>query len=123
MTTIRSLSLRTYLGMMLVICWLGLAPASGVLMQGPAVCDGTETPCDPLKPWMRGQIEKACSYDGHPIDGDMAAEWHACRCQHVCDPTDPNANETDGRKWDAHCNARCSPRHCHCTAPCGEGSE
>lgn len=76
---------------------------------------------DRTRPWMRGHIEKACSYDGHPIEGDTATEWHVCRCQHVCDPTDERADETGGRRWDPMCEARCKPSHCHCKHGCGEG--
>ena len=76
---------------------------------------------DPTRPWMRGNIEKACSYDGHPIEGDTAKEWHVCRCRHECDPTDERADETGARKWDPKCQARCRTDHCHCPHPCGEG--
>lgn len=77
---------------------------------------------DPTRPWMRGQVEIACSYDGHPIEGDTVAEWRACQCQHLCDPADERAGETDGRKWDSTCSARCRTDHCHCPHPCDEDS-
>ena len=77
---------------------------------------------DPSRPWMRGSVEMACARDGHTMDGDETPTWHACACQHQCDPTDERADETGARKWDAACKARCKPSHCHCPHPCGEGA-
>ena len=79
------------------------------------VCDGSELPCDPDHPWMRGKVEKACSHTGERWAGDETADWSECDCHHTCDKSQ---EETQGRKWDAACRARCSPWHCHCRNPC-----
>ncbi|MEK7582611.1 MAG: tyrosine--tRNA ligase [Patescibacteria group bacterium] len=42
----------------------------------------------------------------------------ACHCQHQCKPDDEHAEETDGRSWDAACQARCNPANCACVHPC-----
>lgn len=82
------------------------------------VCDGSELPCDPDRPWMRGTVEKACSHTGEKWQGDETADWSACDCKHTCAKDDPSTEETQGRRWDASCATRCSPRHCHCRNPC-----
>ena len=80
-------------------------------------------PCpDPSRPWMRGTIEKSCARD--PVilkrlrDARPGAMILACECKHVCDPFNPLAEETGGVAWDGGCEARCSPKGCHCPDPC-----
>ena len=82
---------------------------------------------DPTRPWMQGTVEIACSRDGQPWNGDPSAkEWHRCGCQHTCikpgeEPQEgDHPDETGGRRWDARCEARCSPSHCHCPVKCGQ---
>jgi hypothetical protein len=87
----------------------------------PVICDGTEDPCNPNQPWMRGRIEKFCGTAAmlaklkkeHPD-----REVRACRCRHKCDPANPHAAMTDDRAWDGRCEARCNPKNCRCPHPC-----
>lgn len=87
----------------------------------PPICDGTELPCDPARPWVRGSVEKSC---GTETQIDKLREDHPgvtfvpCACHHSCDPLDPYAGDTDRRKWDGRCAARCNPRNCACPHPC-----
>jgi hypothetical protein len=87
----------------------------------PIICDGTETPCNPEMPWVRGHIEKFCGtatmlaklqkeYPGKDVK--------ACACRHRCDPADKYAPMTDNRQWDGRCEARCNPKNCRCPSPC-----
>ena len=85
------------------------------------VCTGAEEPCDPNKPWMRGMIEKSCALPQHVErlkQERPGAIVLACHCQHQCKPDDEHAEETDGRSWDAACQARCNPANCACVHPC-----
>lgn len=76
------------------------------------------------RPWMQGTVEIACSRDGEPWSGDPSAkEWHACECQHTCVKEGEeyaHTEETGRRRWDARCEARCKPSHCHCPVKCKE---
>lgn len=64
----------------------------------------------PDRPWMRGTEEKSCA--------PMAREGVlACACQHLCAP---EIEETNGRRWDWRCQARCNPANCRCPHPCEE---
>ena len=94
----------------LTLLLLGLTPTDYALMQGPAVCDGTEEPCDPDRPWMRGRVEKSCA-----PTADREKGWLECACRHICDKA---RDDTGGRKWDATCAARCNPSNCKCPHPC-----
>lgn len=87
----------------------------------PIICDGSENPCDPNRPWMRGSVEKFCGTAAmlaklkkdHP-----GKQVKACACRHKCDPADPYAERTMNRRWDGHCEARCNPANCKCPSPC-----
>lgn len=87
----------------------------------PIECDGSETPCNPDKPWMRGMTEKSCTR-AHELEELKALHPNriilACECQHMCDPESEHAAETDGRVWDGLCQARCNPKNCVCPSPC-----
>ena len=95
------------------------APAPPI--RGGDPCSTGETPCNPDRPWIRGVQEKSCARPDiiakmrqeHP--GTIIVE---CDCQHMCNPDDPHAAETDGRTFDARCQARCSPNGCNCPHPC-----
>lgn len=78
--------------------------------QGGSICDGSETPCDEARPWMRGTQEKKCARLGDPEEGVLE-----CECRMMCDP---ESRETQGRRWDSRCAARCNPRNCTCPNPC-----
>lgn len=75
------------------------------------------------RPWHEGTIHKGCTRTGqapaeHGHDSDkQVVEWRACSCQHTCEPGN---DETNGRKWDPTCAARCSASHCHCPNKCGQ---
>ena len=102
-----------------------------IITRGFVLCvmalfaQGPSGPCadcnDPSRPWMRGTVEKYC---GRAADLDRIRKEHpektilACLCQHVCDPDDPRASETRGRRWDAGCEARCNPTGCQCPDVC-----
>jgi hypothetical protein len=77
------------------------------------VCDGSELPCDPDRPWMRGTVEKKCSRLGDPEAG-----VEKCACVHTCDKKGSPDDETQGRTWDARCGARCDPKGCTCPTKC-----
>lgn len=84
-------------------------------------CATGETPCDRNRPWQRGTTEKSCALP-REIER-LRKEFpgriiNPCECKHMCDPNDPHAGTTDDRKWDAKCEARCSPRNCRCPHPC-----
>lgn len=86
-------------------------------------CSTGETPCDPAHPWMRGNVEKSCAHDAASLqklrelkgDGAIILE---CDCQHKCERMNPDTEMTDGRVWDALCQARCNPKNCTCKSPC-----
>lgn len=85
-------------------------------------CATGELPCDPDRPWMRGTVEKYCHQTQADVDR-MQQEAPGkvivlCHCQHQCDPMDPHAGETDMRKWDQACEARCNPSNCNCKHAC-----
>lgn len=92
-----------------------LALVFGLLVQQepPPPCDNAE------RPWMCGAVEHYCSRDGETFGPqDDAKHRHACECKHACDPNGPQAAETNGRRWDAQCSTRCSPKNCKCPNPC-----
>lgn len=74
------------------------------------------------RPWMQGTVEKGCGRSPAAIaqlkkdKPDVVIE--KCECRHSCDPNDEHAMETDERKWDGACQARCSPDNCRCPHPC-----
>lgn len=74
------------------------------------------------QPWHQGTVHIGCSRDGSSHAGhesdQYVKQWEACDCQHACDPNDPSADETGGRRWDPKCRARCAAAHCHCGPPC-----
>lgn len=91
-----------------------LALMSGVLLaQEPAP-----------RPWMQGTVEKYCHATPADINRmrkefpEKAENILLCACKHSCDPNYEHARETDRRKWDAKCEARCSPENCSCPDPC-----
>ena len=85
----------------------------------------SQQPCtdctDPSRPWMRGSIEYYCSISAEAVEQlkrdnpGKADKIKLCHCEHMCDP---EQKETDGRKWDAKCEARCNPNNCNCPHPC-----
>ena len=84
-----------------------------------------QDPCpdctDPTRPWLRGNIEKSCAAPEAIAEAQIEhpeVTYLACECQHQCKPDDERAGETDGRKWDAACQARCNPANCQCVHPC-----
>lgn len=87
----------------------------------PFVCDGSETPCDPDKPWMRGHQEKSCARPDQLAALRAAKPGQAvlaCACHHLCDAMNKYAEQTDRRMWDGTCEARCNPKNCTCPHPC-----
>ena len=76
------------------------------------------------RPWMEGRVEKYCHQTQADIDRmrkefpDKAGQIELCACRHMCDPDYEHAKETDGRRWDAACKAKCNPDNCNCTHPC-----
>lgn len=76
------------------------------------------------RPWMQGQVEKFCHQTQADVDRlrreypDKADRILLCACKHVCDPNWEHAGETDRRRWDAACEARCNPDNCNCRHPC-----
>ena len=100
---------------------LGVSALVGMLLP---ILAG-QVPCpdctDPTRPWLRGSIEKYCNMTQAGIDKlrrehpDKAEHIRLCACEHECDPMQ---GETDGRKWDPQCEARCSPSNCTCEHPC-----
>ena len=87
----------------------------------PIYCTGEENPCDPNRPWMRGTVEKSCA-PSHVVEkyrkDHPGKIVEACACRHKCDPNYKYAKQTDNRRWDATCSARCSPKGCYCMHPC-----
>lgn len=84
-------------------------------------CATGETPCDPHRPWMRGQIEKSCAMPAQveALKRERPGrQVFACHCQHTCDPLNEHAGVTQDRGWDALCQARCNPANCQCPHPC-----
>lgn len=85
------------------------------------ICNGSETPCDSNRPWMRGTIEKSCALPNtverlrREKPGAVVLE---CACKHNCDPEYEHAGATTGRRWDGRCQARCNPNNCMCPNPC-----
>lgn len=73
------------------------------------------------RPWMQGSIEYYCGRTQEVIDAmkrsdpGKADRIKLCECKHICDP---EQEETNGRKWDAKCEARCNPDNCNCGHPC-----
>lgn len=106
---------------MLRVALLLLLSGLALAGQGQPTCDGTEEPCYEDRPWMRGTIEKSCAA---PAEVEKLRKEFPnrtildCHCRHVCDPADPNAGQTGGRKWDPLCAARCSPSNCQCRHVC-----
>ena len=90
--------------------------------MAPFVCDGTEEPCDPNKPWMRGRVEKFCGTAQmlEKMRKELGPERVilACACKHTCDPKNEHASVTANRGWDSTCEARCNPNNCQCPRPC-----
>ena len=86
-------------------------------------CSTGETPCDPSRPWMRGNVEKSCAHDAaslaklRELKGEGAIILQ-CDCQHKCDKMNEYAEQTDGRAWDVLCEARCNTRNCGCHHAC-----
>lgn len=76
------------------------------------------------KPWMQGSVEKYCHATAADIARmrkefpDKAENILLCECKHSCDRNYEHAEETDGRRWDAACQAKCSPDNCNCKHPC-----
>ena len=76
------------------------------------------------RPWMQGAVEYYC----HQTEADIARmrkefpekadQIKLCACKHTCDPGYEHAEETENRKWDAACLARCNPSNCNCKHPC-----
>lgn len=71
------------------------------------------------QPWHQGAIHIGCNRFGKPHQGHesdkQVKEWRRCYCRHDCEIGN---EETNNRKWDAKCEARCSANHCHCPHPC-----
>ena len=116
--------IKTKLLMVLLLQTPQLPPSPLPLPQPllpPMVCDGTENPCDVTKPWVRGSIEKSCGRVSQVEEMRKQAPDKIileCKCQHRCNPADPNAEATINRSWDGRCQARCNPRNCKCPTPC-----
>jgi len=74
------------------------------------------------RPWMQGMVEKGCGLTEDAIKKLKEEKPNIviehCECKHYCDPSYEHAEETDGRKWDGRCAARCSPSNCVCPHPC-----
>src|SRR4051812_14616903 len=91
------------------------------LSPPPFTCDGTEDPCDPERPWMRGHQEKSCARPDK-IEALRAAKPGQvvleCACHHMCDASNKYSSETNRRAWDGACQARCNPKNCTCPNPC-----
>lgn len=92
---------------------LGFVLLVAVVQGQGGVCDGSEEPCNPDKPWMRGRIEKSCAPAGYPTTAGIV--YLDCACRHTCDKT---KDETQHRGWDGACEARCDPGNCKCPHPC-----
>lgn len=102
---------------------LATTPSHLAFEQGLGPCSTGEQPCDPNRPWMRGNVEKSCARPQHLNllrEANPGKTILACKCQHTCDPNDQHATATVDRKWDAKCEARCSPTNCACPHPCDE---
>lgn len=89
-----------------------------VLMLGMTVALAVQAD----RPWMQGHIEKGCGRTPAAI-AKLKKERpnvviEKCECHHACDPNAPHADETDERRWDGSCAARCSPSNCVCPHPC-----
>lgn len=73
------------------------------------------------RPWMQGNVEKSCAIPSmlealkKSKPGQVVL---VCHCQHSCDPMNEHTEETNGRGWDATCEARCNPDNCTCPHPC-----
>jgi len=113
-----------YLWIVVLALQLGPGQPAGPihLPTGTVVCDGSETPCNPDKPWMRGTIEKFC---GRTPEQVKAMQEKApgttvllCDCAHMCNPKDRFAEENGGVTWDGRCQARCNPKACECPRKC-----
>lgn len=89
-----------------------------VLLLALSVALAAQSP----RPWMQGTVEKGCGRSPRAIAELKKAKpdviIERCECQHRCDPDDEHAAETDERKWDGRCAARCSPSNCVCPHPC-----
>lgn len=76
------------------------------------------------RPWMQGNVEYYCHQTEADIERmkkefpEKADNIKLCACRHSCDPLDPHAGETQNRRWDEKCEARCNPRNCSCRHPC-----
>lgn len=109
---------------LVVLLWVLVGtPTHLAFEQSADPCATGEIPCDPNRPWMRGSTEKSCARPEHLAEAKKARPGGIvleCKCQHVCDPQDKHAAETNDRKWDALCEARCNPGNCGCRHPCEE---
>lgn len=93
------------------------------LPTGTVVCDGSETPCNPDKPWMRGTIEIFCGRTPEQVkaiqEKNPGVTIKLClTCKHMCNPNDRFAQETGGVTWDGQCSTRCKTSGCECPRPC-----
>lgn len=90
--------------------------------NGTVTCDGSETPCDPARPWMRGTIEKWCGKTPEQVKAMQekapGTTILVCACKHMCNPKDEYAAVTGGVTWDAACETRCNPENCKCPRKC-----
>ena len=93
---------------------------TGALLMVLTVALAAQAP----RPWMQGNVEKFCHQTQADVNRmrkefpDKAEHILLCACKHSCDPRYEHAEETDGRKWDAKCEARCNPDNCNCKHPC-----
>lgn len=80
-----------------------------------------QTPLPPDCPerrdwWNCGQVEHACSRDGHRVEGDATRYWHKCTCKQQCRTPGDEDNKA-ARFTDRTCKTRCKLNHCHCPQP------
>lgn len=107
--------------LMVVLLWVAVGTPTHLAFEQTNPCATGEQPCDPDRPWMRGTVEKSCAR------GEVLAKLReenpnilACACQHTCDPKYDHAKDTESRRWDGRCEARCNPKNCQCPHPCDE---
>jgi hypothetical protein len=110
--------------LIVTVLWIVLGTPSHLAFEQPVdPCATGETPCNPEKPWMRGNTEKYCGRKEHLAllrEKNPGKTIEECACKHACDPQNPHAAETNDRQWDAACGARCNPNNCACKHPCEE---
>lgn len=107
----------------LVAVLLGATPTHLAYEQAVDPCPADDPCPDSSRPWLRGAIEKSCARAKHVAlmrEANPGKIILACACKHMCDPKDPLAKETNDRRWDVKCQARCNPNGCVCKHPCEE---